>query len=263
MKLATLLAVAGVASAALPGVALGKVQTKEVEYQAGATPLKGFLAWDEASQAKRPGVIVVHEWWGLNAFARDQAVRLARAGYVAFAADMYGEGKVAQHPQDAQAFMQEASKDPATLAARFDAALAVLKEQPQVDPSRVAAVGYCFGGRVALTMAQAGRELAAVATFHAAMPPPAPVEQGSVKAPVLIQTGAADPMVPPAKVQAFAKELRQAGAKVDVVVYPGARHAFTVPTADAAGVEGLRYDPKAARRSWSRLLAFFERNLKA
>lgn len=267
MKLAKLLAVAGLAlgltSAALPGVALAKVQTKEVDYQAGGTPLKGFLAWDDASQAKRPGVIVVHEWWGLNQYARDQAVRLAKAGYVALAADMYGEGKVAKHPQDAQTFMQEATKDPAALTARFDAAMAALKEQPQVDPSRIGAVGYCFGGGVALSMARAGKDLAAVATFHGAVPPPAPVEKGSVKSPVLIQTGGADPMVPPAKVEEFAKELRDAGAKVDVVVYPRAQHSFTVPTADKAGVKGLHYDPKAARQSWSRLLDFFKRNLKA
>lgn len=248
---------------ALSGVASAEVKTREVEYKQGATALKGFLAYDDAKAGKRLGVLVVHEWWGLNQYARDQAVRLAKAGYVAFAADMYGEGKVAQHPQDAQAFVQEATKDPATLAARFDAALGVLKEQPQTDGSRIAAVGYCFGGGVALGMALAGKDLAAVATFHGAMPPPAPVQKGAVKPRILIQTGGADSMVPSDKVKAFAKELRDAGAKVEVVVYPGAKHSFTVPDADKAGMESLHYDRKAAQESWAKMLAFFKKVLKA
>ncbi len=262
MKLART-AVAVFAWMALSGAARAEVKTQEIDYQAGTTPLRGFLAYDDASQGKRPGVLVIHEWWGLNQYARDQAVRLARAGYVAFAADMYGNGKVAQHPQDAQAFVQEATKDPEALAARFDAAMAQLKAQSRVDPSRIAAIGYCFGGNVALSMARAGKPLAAVATFHGSVPPPAPVKKGSVKARILIQTGGADPMVPAQKVEAFAKQLRADGAKVEVVVYPGAKHSFTVPEADQAGVEGLQYDPTAAKESWAKMLDFFKKALKA
>ncbi len=260
MRLARI-AVAVLASAALSPAARAEVRTQEIDYRQGATPLRGFLAYDDASDAKRPGVIVVHEWWGLNAYAREQAVRLARAGYVAFAADMSGNGKVARHPQDAQAFAQEASRDPKTLAARFDAAMAVLRSLPRVDASRIAAVGYCFGGGVALAMARAGEPLAAVATFHGSVPPPAPIEKGAVKARILVQTGGADPMVPVQKVEAFADRLRAAGAKVEVVVYPGAEHSFTVPDADQAGVEGLRYDPEAARKSWAKMLDFFRQAL--
>jgi dienelactone hydrolase len=250
------------ASVLMSGIARAEVKTREVAYRQGAVALRGFLAYDDSSEARRPGVIVVHEWWGLNQYARDQAVRLARAGYVAFAADMYGKGKVAKHPDDARAFMQEATQDPGTLAARFDAALAVLKGQKQVDPSRVGVVGYCFGGGVALRMARAGKDLDAVATFHGAMPPPAPIEKGAVKARILIQTGGADPAVPVAKVEEFARELRAAGASVEVVVYPGARHSFTVPDADKAGMEALRYDPKAASESWTKLIDFFDKVLK-
>ncbi len=256
------LAVAAFAWMALQGVARAEVKTKEIDYQAAGTPLKGFLAYDDATTAKRPAVVVVHEWWGLNQYARDQAVRLAKAGYVAFAADMYGNGKVAEHPKDAQAFMEEATKDPEALKARFDAAMAQLKEQPQVDASRIAAVGYCFGGGVALRMARAGEPLAAVAPFHGAVPPPEPVAKGTVKPAIHIQTGGADPMVPPSKVEAFAKSLKDAGAKVQVVVYPGAKHGFTVPDADSHGMEGLHYDPKAAKKSWSRMLDFFKKTLK-
>ena len=111
-------------------------------------------------------------------------------------------------------------------------------------------------------MARAGEPLAAVATFHGAMPSPAPVEKGTVKPAILIQTGGADPMVPPAKVEAFAQELKDAGASVDVVVYPGAKHSFTVPTADKVGMDGLRYDPDAARKSWARMIEFFKKTLK-
>ncbi len=249
----------------LAGSARAAVKTREITYEQGGTPLKGFLAYDDAVKGKRPGVLVIHEWWGLNGYAREQARRLAQAGYVAFAADMYGNGKVAdqKHPADAQAFVAEATKDPAVVAARFDAALAVLDKQPQVDASRVAAIGYCFGGGVALQMARAGAPLAAVATFHAAIPPPAPVEKGTVKPQILIQTGGADPMVPVANVEKFADELKSAGAKVDVVVYPNARHSFTVPDADKAGMEGLRYDPAAAKQSWKRMIEFFRHVLKA
>jgi dienelactone hydrolase len=239
------------------------VKTQEITYDQGGTPLKGYLAYDDSVKGQRPGVVVVHEWWGLNDYAREQARRLAEAGYVAFAADMYGDGKVARHPQDAKAFVAEATKDPATVKARFDAARAVLEKQSQVDASRLAAVGYCFGGGVALSMARAGEPLAAVATFHGAMPSPGPVEKGAVKPAILIQTGGADPMVPPAKVEAFAKELKDAGANVDVVVYPGAKHSFTVPGADKEGMDGLKYDPDAARKSWARMIEFFKKTLKS
>jgi dienelactone hydrolase len=125
--------------------AQAKVKTKEIEYKQGDTVLQGFVAWDDAAKGKRPGVLVVHEWWGHNDHARNQAVRLAQAGYVGFALDMYGKGKVTTHPQDAKAFVAEATKDAGVLTARFDAALGQLKKQPQVDPEKIGVVGYCFG----------------------------------------------------------------------------------------------------------------------
>jgi dienelactone hydrolase len=254
--------VVALAGLAMTPVARAKVQTKEIEYRQGETPLKGFLAYDDAVEGKRPGVLVIHEWWGLNQFARDQAVRLAQAGYVAFAADMYGSGKQAQHPEDAQKFMQEANKDPATLEARFDAAEALLKSQPQVDGSRIAAIGFCFGGGVALSMARAGKDLVAVGTFHAAIPKPAAIKN-PVKSSILIQTGGSDPMVAPGDMKKFAKDLEAAGAKVEVVVFPAAKHSFTVPDADKAGMGALHYDADAARKSWANLLEFFKQTLKA
>src|SRR5438874_1932292 len=132
----------------LASSARAEVKTKEIEYKQGETSLKGFLAYDDAAKGKRPGVLVVHEWWGMNEHARNQAVRLAKAGYVGFALDMYGKDKIATHPSDAMNFMKEATKDPKVVAERFNIALDLLKQQPQVDGGKIAAIGYCFGGGV-------------------------------------------------------------------------------------------------------------------
>jgi dienelactone hydrolase len=230
------------------------IKTRDVEYRQGDTVLQGFVAWDDAIAGKRPGVLVVHEWWGMNEHSRKQARRLAEAGYVGFALDMYGKGKVATHPQDAQAFVAEVTKDPAVLAARFNAALEQLKHDPHVDPTRIAAIGYCFGGAVVLDMARAGTDLAAVATFHGALATKTPAQPGKVKARLLVLTGAADPFVPPEQVAAFQSEMKAAGAQVEVVSYPGAKHGFTNPDAAQYGMSQLAYDPEADRQSWAALL---------
>ena len=241
-------------AAATPGV-----KTQEIEYTQGETTLQGYLAVPEGAKGKRPGVLVVHEWWGHNEHARRQAERLAKEGYVAFALDMYGKGKVATHPKDAQAFMQEVTKDPQLVAARFDAGLEVLRKQEQLDPEKLAAIGYCMGGTIALAMARGGADLDAVGTFHAGLAPPgAPAEKGKVKARILVQTGGQDPMVPKEQVKAFQKEMKEAGAKAEVVTYPRARHSFTNPDAAKAGMEALAYDAKADEESWKRLTRFLK-----
>ena len=234
-----------------------KIQTKEVEYRQGATVLKGFIAWDDAAAGKRPGVLVVHEWWGLNDHAKNQARRLAEAGYVGFALDMYGVGKVTTHPQEAQAFATEAAKDPAVAAARFNAGLEQLKRDPYVDPTRLAAIGYCFGGGVVLGMARAGADLAAVVTFHGSLETRSPAQPGKVKARVLVLAGGADPFVPPEQVEAFRKEMQAAGARVEVVTYAGAKHGFTNPDAGRYGMPQLAYDAAADRQSWAAMLKLF------
>lgn len=238
------------------------IQTSQVSYSAGSTPLQGLIAWDASVQDKRPGVLVVHEWWGHNEHSDEQARRLARAGYVGFALDMYGEGKNTVHPDSAQAFMQAAVGDMDAMVARFQAALAQLKADPHVDSTRIGAIGYCFGGAVVLGMAQSGMDLKAVASFHGAMPPTMPVPEGSVKARILILTGEADPMVPAAAIDSFATRLTAAGADVQVVRYPGAMHGFTNPKADSFGMEGLKYDAKADEESWAAMLKLFGEALK-
>lgn len=233
------------------------VKTKEIEYRQGDTVLHGFIAWDDAARGKRPGVLVVHEWWGLNDHARNQARRLAEAGYVGFALDMYGNGKVTTHPQEAQAFVAEATKDPAVLAARFNAALEQLKQDPHVDPAKIAAIGYCFGGAVVLDMARAGADLTAVVTFHGALATKAPAAPGKVKARVLVLAGGADPFVPPEQVEALRKEMQAAGARFEIVTYPGAKHGFTNPDAGKYGMSQLAYDAAADRQSWAAMLKLF------
>ena len=235
-----------------------KIQTKEVEYRQGGTALKGFIAWDDAVAGKRPGVLVVHEWWGLNDHARNQARRLAEAGYVGFALDMYGAGKVTTHPQDAQAFATEATKDPAVVAARFNAALELLKKDPRVDPARIAAIGYCFGGGVVLGMARSGADLAAVVSFHGSLGTKTPAQPGTVKARVLVLAGGADPFVPPEQVEAFRKEMQAAGARFEIVTYPGAKHGFTNPDAATYGMPQLAYDAAADKESWAAMLRLFK-----
>jgi dienelactone hydrolase len=241
------------------GAASAAVKTKPVTYKQGETVLQGTMAWDDAAKGKRPGVLVVHEWWGHNAHAKEQAKRLAKAGYVAFALDMYGKGKVATHPKDAGAMAAEATKDPAVVAARFNAALAQLKADPRVDPEKLAAVGYCMGGSIALTMALNGADLDAVSTFHAGLKDVKPGAQGTpVKARLLVNNGEADPMVPPEAVEAFKKEAAAAGAQAEVVQYPGAKHGFTNPQAGKAGMAALAYNAEADKKSYERTLAFFK-----
>lgn len=258
-KLPVTLAALALVASAVPAPVQAKVRTKAIEYRQGKTKLQGFIAWDDAVKGKRPGILVVHEWWGHNRHARAQAERLAKAGYVGFALDMYGKGKLAKHPKDAMAFMQEATKDPAALAARFDAAEALLKKDPHVDASKIGAFGYCFGGGVALNMARAGRDLAAVVTFHGALKPAGePAQPGKVKPAILVQTGAADPMITADQVAAFEKEMKDAGANVKVITYPGAKHSFTNPDADKAGMDGLAYDANADRESWAAAMTFLK-----
>ncbi len=255
-----LTAVALFVVSAMPASA--EVKTREIEYQQDGTTLQGFVAWDDAAKSKRPGVLVVHEWWGHNAHARHQAERLAKAGYVGFALDMYGKGKLATHPGDAQAFMAEATKDPAVTAARFQSALDQLKQDPHVNPEKIGAIGYCFGGAIVLNMARAGLDLDAVASFHGALGTENPAEQGKVRARVLVMTGLADSFVPADQVAALDAEMKAAGANYQIIRYPGARHGFTNPDAASYGMEQLAYNASADKQSWAATLKMLKQAFK-
>ncbi len=243
---------------ALASPAIAAIQHRVINYESGGVQLQGYMAWNEAVKGKRPGVLVVHEWWGHNAHARRAADRLAQAGYVGFALDMFGKGKLATHPEDAQAFVAEATKDPAVTTARFNAALELLKQDPHVDAARIGAIGYCFGGAVVLGMARSGADLKAVGTFHGALSSGSTAQPGAVKAKLLIQTGDADPMVPAEAVAAFEKEMTAAGADYRLVHYPGVKHSFTNPEAGTHGMDGLAYNADADKKSWAELLKFFK-----
>lgn len=237
------------------------IEEEEITYASGDTTLKGFLAWDDAVAGQRPGVLVVHEWWGHNDYARKRARMLAGMGYTAFAVDMYGDGKLAQHPDDAGKFAGEVRKNMAEAEARFRAALELLQNQPTVDSDRVAAIGYCFGGGIVLEMARRGVDLDGVVSYHGSLGTDAPAERGKVKARVLVFNGGADPFVPPEQVKAFEKEMSEAGVNYMLINYPGVKHGFTVADADKRGKQfglPLEYNKKADSDSWARTQRFFD-----
>lgn len=246
---------------ALTFSASAAVQEKEVEYRAGDTTLKGYFASDDSVKGKRPGVLVVHEWWGLNDYARKRARMFAELGYIALALDMYGDGKTAEHPEEAGKFAGVVSKNLPLARERFLAALDHLKRHPGVDAERIAAVGYCFGGGIVLAMARSGVDMDGVASFHGTLATDTPARPGAVKARILVLNGADDPMVPPEQVTQFKKEMDRAGADYRIVSYPGARHSFTNPRADEVGKKfnlPLAYNAGADAKSWQALQDFLK-----
>ena len=235
------------------------VQGKEVTYSANGTTLKGYIAYDDAVKGTRPGILVVHEWWGQNEYARKRARMFAKLGYTALALDMYGEGKQAYHPDDAGKFASEVGKDAVVAKARFDAALEFLKKEKTVDAANIAAVGYCFGGTVVLEMARAGEPLKAVVSFHGGLGTQHPAEPGKVTARVASFTGEDDPMIPADQVAAFRQEMDKADVTYKAVTYPGAKHSFTNRDADKFGLQfklPLAYNAAADKASWNEALTF-------
>lgn len=241
------------------GAALAAVRGEAVEYRAGGVVMKGYLAYDDALPGRRPGVLVVHEWWGSNEYARGRARMLAELGYSALAVDMYGAGRQADHPDTAGKFAGEVRKNLPAMRARFEAARKLLKRHKTVDGGRLAAIGYCFGGSVVLEMARAGADLAGVVSFHGGLALSNPARKGGVRARVLVLNGADDPLVTPADIATFKQEMEAAGADYRFVSYPGARHSFTNPGADEYGKRfdmPLAYNAEADRQSWAEMQAF-------
>jgi dienelactone hydrolase len=245
------------------GISSAAVVTKTVDYEFDGTKLKGFLAYDDSAKDKQPGVLVFPEWWGLNDYAKNRAKQLAAMGYVAFAADLYGEGKVIDiaHPEDALKTVTALRMNQKTWRGRAGAALDQIKNQPNVDSSKLAAIGYCFGGSTALQLAYSGADLKAVATFHAALPAPSPEEAKAIKAQIVVATGADDKGIPPQAVAAFTKAMEAAKVKCEVVRYPGVVHSFTVPDADKVGNANMKYDKKADDDSWKNMKELFRKTL--
>lgn len=259
-RLITALAVlALILTAADHATADAKIMGNEVEYSDGDVLMKGYLSYDENIKGKRPGVLIVHEWWGHNEYARKRARMLAGMGYVALAVDMYGSGKQAEHPDDAGKFSSGLMKNFDVAKARFSAAMDFLKRQPVTDPGRIAAIGYCFGGGVVLNMARQGADLKGVASFHGGLTAVRPAQPGSVKARILVLHGADDNFVPPEQIGAFKQEMKEAGADLEFITYPGAVHSFTNPDAEAMGKKfnlPLAYNADADAKSWAELKKF-------
>ncbi|MDH4069477.1 MAG: dienelactone hydrolase family protein [Ignavibacteria bacterium] len=237
-----------------------KVKTKDITYEAEGVKLKGYLAFDDAIEGKRPGILVVHEWYGHNDYARKRAEMLAGLGYVAFALDMYGDGKLATHPEDAGKFAGEVMSNMPAMKARFNAALAELKKDPHVDSGKIGAIGYCFGGGVVLNMARSGASLRGVVSFHGSLGTPAPAEKGNVKTKILVCNGADDSFVSSDAIAAFKKEMNEAGADYRFVQYENAIHSFTNPGSTEIGKKfglNIGYNEKADKQSWDDMKEFF------
>jgi len=228
-----------------------------VEYKQGDATLEGYLVYDDAVSAKRPGILIVHEWKGLNDYAKRRADMLAQLGYVAFAADIYGKGVRPQTFADAGAISSKFKANRPLLRARVNAGLDVLKSQTNVDASQLAAIGYCFGGTAVLELARSGADIKGIVSFHGGLSSPTPVDARNIKAKILVLHGTADPFVKSDEVAAFEKEMTDAKVNYRLIKYPGAMHGFTNP--DNKGLPpGALYNESADKASWIEMQKFFK-----
>lgn len=244
-------------------LAQAEVKTKVIQYQVGDKTFDGYLAYDDSIEGKRPGVLVFHEWWGLNDYAKKRTEMLAELGYVAFAADMYGDGKSVDHPKDAGEMAGKVRANVNEWQKRATVALDVLKKQPQCDAEKLAAIGYCFGGSTALQLAYTGADLDAVATFHAALPTPSEEQAEAIQAKVLVCHGADDSFVPQTAIDAFKERLKEADVDLNFVAFPDAVHSFTVEDSGKHGNPGMQYNKAADEKSWAMLLDLLKNNLSS
>ncbi len=242
---------------------MASIQSRETQYKAGDSELLGYLAWDGDLGDRRPGVLVVHEWWGRNDYVMRRADMLAELGYVAMAVDMYGDARTVDNPEDAGGLMNGLLADLDTVRERFDAALNTLRAHERVDGARIAAIGYCMGGGIVLHAARHGAELKAAASFHGALPlgVAAPGTGGEIAARIAVYHGEDDVFMSADQVQTFKTEMREVGADCLFVTLPGAMHGFTNPAATDRGEKfgiPLRYNELADRSSWDHMRLVLE-----
>ena len=236
------------------------IKTDSISWKLDGQNYNGFVAYDENVDAKRPAILVVPEWWGLNDYTKRRAKQLAELGYLAMAIDMYGDGKIAKTPDEAQRFANPYYKNPALAKTRVDAAIAQLKNLPQTDTSKMAAIGYCFGGFVVLNAAKLGADLKGVVTFHGGLTGAKP-DKDLLKAKILVCHGGADEFENP-HVDEFKKQMDSIGADYTFQVYPNASHAFSNPDATALGEKfnmPIRYNEAADTASWNDMKEFFRK----
>lgn len=230
--------------------AYGAIVTQIVDYQQADTPLEGYLAYDDSVSGKRPAVIVIHEWNGLDDYAKMRAQKLAGLGYVAFAADIYGKGVRPESHEEAGKIAGAFKTDRSLMRERANAAYQYIKNHKLVDPERIAAMGYCFGGTAVLEMARAGFDLKGVVSFHGGLDTPVAAKEGEIKSKVLVFHGADDPFVTKNDVSAFEQEMTQAKADWQLIIFGNAVHRFTVKEAGDDLSKGAAYNKAADERSW-------------
>lgn len=243
---------------------MAAIKTREIQYTAqDGSQLIGYLAAPESNMPV-PGVIVAPEWWGRNDYTEQRARELAEHGYAALAIDMYGDKKVTTASNQAYEWMMQTFEDPDTIVNRATAALNTLAAQDEVDADKLAAIGFCYGGKVALDLARSNAPLQAVATFHANLSPKAPAQEGQVQAEILVLHGEQDSMVSLDDVESFRKEMQAANVKHDVIIFKEAKHGFSNPLADerakANGVD-LGYNPEAEKQSLEAMYTLLARCL--
>lgn len=258
--LAVLLAILWAACLAAPARAseTREIVREEIRYTHDGVELTGVIVYDRSRTGRLPGVLVVHEWWGLNEFAKDRAEALAELGYIALACDMYGIDEPVQTPAEAQALAMPLYQDPELFRGRAAAGLEALRRHPRADMTKTAAIGYCFGGAAVLELARSGADLAAVVSFHGSLSTSRPAEPGRVRARVLVCNGAADPLVPMQDRQSFIEEMESANADYLFVEFGRAVHSFTNRDAGDVGIPGVAYHERSDRRSWALMQQWLE-----
>jgi len=256
MKILSMLTVTLVACLSFSG-AMAEVRSAPVAYKDGGDNLTGYLYWNDAVEGKRPGVLVVHEWWGLNDYVKKRAQQLAELGYVAFAADMYGGNKVTTHPAQAGEWMKVTTSNLEGWRRRAQKGLDKLVSLAITDNSRLAAIGYCFGGSTVMQLAYTGADLDAVVSFHGSLPPPNGDEARNIKGRVVVEHGNADAFVPAERAEAFKAAMKDADVNLVFHGYDGVRHGFTNPDAGSFGLDNLVYDEAADEASWRSMLQTF------
>ena len=239
-----------------------EVRTEAVEYKQGDAVLEGYLAYDDAVKGKRPGVLIVHEWMGVNPYVKKRAEQLARLGYIAFAADIYGKGVRPKNSDEAAAESKKYKTDRQLMRDRVNAGLAILKKNKLADTKRTAAIGYCFGGTTVLELARSGADVNGIVSFHGGLDSLNPNDAKNIKGKVLALHGGDDPFVPAEQVAAFQDEMRKAGVDWNMVIYGGAVHSFTNPDAGNDNSKGAAYNEKADKRSWEDMRQFFSEIFK-
>ncbi|MGV7222132.1 MAG: dienelactone hydrolase family protein [Nitrospinales bacterium] len=248
------------------GTAQAEIQTKEIKYSVDGVSLKGYVAFDDAIKSKRPGVLVVHEWWGHNEHARNRAEKLASIGYTALAIDMYGDGKLADHPKKAGEFMNDAFTNWDRSTARFKKAIKILQEHKTVDTKNIGAIGFCFGGAVSVRMAIEGADLKGVVGFHSNLPVQALASKEQIKASIMIINGGDDGFIKAENIAALTKGLAEKKADFTYTQMAGVKHSYTNVKADEFrkkfDIASLEYNKQADERSWKDMKRFFKRVFK-